>query len=84
MFGTNSKPKINLPMLSAKADAIDQRIAELTAMSNGLRHAAVCPTKNHFESPTFQRLLRAASSGVLEPTKKKPVMRKSVVFRRPK
>ena len=70
MFGADGKPKINRPMLSAKADEIDQRIAELKAMSNGLRHAAVCPAKNHFECPTFQRLLRVASSGVLEPTKK--------------
>jgi DNA-binding transcriptional MerR regulator len=70
MFGADGKPKINRPMLSAKADEIDQRIAELKAMSNGLRHAAVCPAKNHFECPTFQRLLRAASTGVLEPAKK--------------
>ncbi|MFT3931795.1 MAG: helix-turn-helix domain-containing protein [Spongiibacteraceae bacterium] len=73
MFGTDAKPKINRPMLNAKADEIDRRIAELKAMSNGLRHAAVCPAKDHFECPTFQRLLRAASSGALEPAKKKVV-----------
>jgi DNA-binding transcriptional MerR regulator len=70
MFGTDGKPKINRPMLSAKADEIDRRIAELKAMSKGLRHAAVCPAKDHFECPTFQRLLRAASIGTLEPVKK--------------
>lgn len=70
MFGADGKPKIDRPMLSAKADEIDQRIAELKAMSKGLRHAAVCPAKNHFECPTFQRLLRAASTGALEPPKK--------------
>lgn len=76
MFGTDSKPKINRPMLNAKADEIDIRIVELQAMSNGLRHAAVCPAKNHFECATFQRLLRAASIGALEPTKKKKPARK--------
>ena len=49
----------------AKADEIDHRIKELKAMSNGLRHAAVCPAENHFECPTFQRLLRVAATGAL-------------------
>lgn len=70
MFGADGKPKINRSMLSAKADEIDRRVVELKAMSNGLRHAALCPAKNHFECPTFQRLLRAASNGVLAPARK--------------
>ena len=35
-------------------------------MSEGLRHAAVCPAPSHAECPTFQRLLRAAASGALD------------------
>ena len=35
-------------------------------MSRGLRHAAVCPAKNHMECPTFQKLVRAAGEGALK------------------
>jgi len=65
MFGADGEPEINRPMLVAKADDIDRRLKELKAMSNGLRHAAVCPTENHLEYPTFQHLLRAASTGAI-------------------
>jgi len=41
-------------------------------MSNGLRHAAVCPAPSHAECPTFQRLLAAAASGALESRRKIP------------
>lgn len=61
MFGTDGRPSINRSMLTAKADEIDLKIKELKAVSNGLRHAAVCPAKQHLECPTFQRLLRAAA-----------------------
>jgi hypothetical protein len=47
-------------MLAAKADEIDAKVRRLKAMSDGLRHAAVCPAPSHGECPTFQRLLRAA------------------------
>jgi hypothetical protein len=53
-------------MLAAKADEIDGTIKRLKAMSNGLRHAAVCPAPSHAECPTFQRLLRAAAAGTLD------------------
>lgn len=77
MFGSDGKPSINRPMLTAKADEIDLKIKELTAMSNGLRHAAVCPAENHLECPTFQRLLRAAAKGESgRPTKKRSVKRR--------
>ena len=52
--------------LLAKADEIDAMVKRLRAMSNGLRHAAVCPAPSHGECPTFQRLLRAAGAGALE------------------
>lgn len=66
MFSPNGKPAIDRRMLSAKADEIDRTIARLKAMSNGLRHAAVCPAASHAECPTFQRLLKAAAAGALE------------------
>lgn len=63
MFAPDGKPSIDRKMLAAKADEIDATVKRLKAMSNGLRHAAVCPAPSHSECPTFQRLLRAASSG---------------------
>ena len=54
--------RIDRTMLAAKADSLDRTIRELTAMRDGLRHAARCPAPSHLECPTFRRLLRAASS----------------------
>jgi DNA-binding transcriptional MerR regulator len=66
MFKPDGRPSIDRAMLSAKADEIDRTIRRLKAMSNGLRHAAVCPARNHSECPTFQRLVKAAGAGALE------------------
>ncbi|MCK9608288.1 MAG: helix-turn-helix domain-containing protein [Methylomonas sp.] len=57
---TPEGPEINRALLLAKADELDRKIKELTAMRNGLRHAAVCNAPNHFECPKFLRLLRVA------------------------
>lgn len=65
MFTPGGKPQIDRAMLSAKADDIDRMIHRLKAMSDGLRHAAVCPAPSHAECPSFQRLLKAAASGTL-------------------
>lgn len=59
MFATG-KPEINRALLLAKADELDSKIKELTAMRDGLRHAAVCKATSHFECPKFLRLLRIA------------------------
>ncbi|WP_262695830.1 helix-turn-helix domain-containing protein [Kordiimonas aquimaris] len=61
MFAANGKALINRQVLSDKANSIDRTIKHLSAMRDGLRHAANCPAKNHFECPTFQRLLRIAT-----------------------
>jgi DNA-binding transcriptional MerR regulator len=71
MFAPDGQPSIDRQMLSEKADEIDAMIKKLKAMSNGLRHAAVCPAARHDECPKFQRLLRAASTGTLDRRKKK-------------
>lgn len=34
-------------------------------MRDGLRHAAACKAPSHLECPSFQRLLRAVTSGAL-------------------
>jgi hypothetical protein len=46
--------------LSAKADDLDRTIRRLSALRDGLRHAAACPAPSHMECPTFQRLLKGA------------------------
>ncbi|QFZ84482.1 MerR family transcriptional regulator [Variovorax paradoxus] len=71
MFSPEGKPHIDRQLLADKAQDLDRTIRQLTAMRDGLRHAAVCPAPSHMECPTFRRILRAASSGALEAPKKK-------------
>jgi len=52
---------INRSLLAKKADELDNKIAELTAMRDGLRHAVACKAPSHFECPKFLRLLNLAS-----------------------
>jgi hypothetical protein len=40
---------------------LDRKILELTAMRDGLRHAAACPARTHMECPKFRRMLQAAA-----------------------
>lgn len=65
MFSPQRKPAIDRRQLAAKAEELDATIKRLKAMSDGLKHAAVCPARSHAECPSFQRLLRAAASGAL-------------------
>lgn len=65
MFSPQGQPCIDRQMLAAKADELDRTIRKLTAMRDGLRHAAVCPAPSHMECPTFRRIVRAASTGVI-------------------
>lgn len=71
MFSPEGKPRIDRQVLADKAQDLDRTIRQLTAMRDGLRHAAVCPAPSHMECPTFRRILRAAASGAMEPTPKK-------------
>ena len=66
MFTPGGAPNIDRAMLSAKADELERMVRRLKGMIEGLRHAAVCPATSHAACPSFQRLLRAASSGALE------------------
>lgn len=59
---TPDGPRIDRDLLATKADELDTKIKELTAMRDGLRHAAKCPAPNHFECPKFLRLLQLAST----------------------
>jgi DNA-binding transcriptional MerR regulator len=65
MFAPNERPRFDRRLLAAKADELDTTIRELSAMRDGLRHAAACSAPSHMECRTFRRLLRAAASGVI-------------------
>jgi len=76
MLARDGPLRIDRRMLASKADEIDRTIRRLQAMSDGLRHAAVCPAPSHAECPTFQRLLKAAAAGTLDrPPRKASVAR---------
>ena len=65
MFTSDGQLNINRHTLLGKAHEIDQMVKRLQAMSEGLKHTAVCPATTHMECPTFQSLLKDASSGLL-------------------
>jgi len=67
MFAPDGRPRIDRRMLAAKADELDGTIRRMSAMRDGLRHAAACPAPSHMECPTFRRLVRAAASGAIRP-----------------
>ena len=83
MLGVDGKPAIDRQLLSDKADELDKTIRKLTAMRDGLRHAAVCSAPSHMECPKFLRLLGLAAAGAIggEGIKKSPSKRRSNKFK---
>ncbi|HEY6642134.1 MAG TPA: helix-turn-helix domain-containing protein [Povalibacter sp.] len=75
MFTPDGKPRIDRKLLAAKAEELDATIRKLTAMRDGLRHAAACTAPSHMECPSFRRLVKAAASGVIRSPKKKSLGR---------
>ena len=73
MFAPDGRLRIDRQMLSAKAEEMDKTIRELSAMRDGLRHAAACPAPSHMECPTFRRLLGAAAAGAMGTRKQRAV-----------
>jgi DNA-binding transcriptional MerR regulator len=71
MFTAEGRPRIDRQMLAAKADELDRTIRKLTAMRDGLRHAAACTSLTHMECPKFRRILRVATSGAFRTQTKK-------------
>ena len=65
MFARPDRPQIDRAQLTAKADELDRTIRQLTAMRDGLRHAAACPAPSHMECPTFRRIVGAAAKGAI-------------------
>lgn len=60
MFSPDGRLRIRRERLAAKADELDRTIRRLSAMRDGLRHAAKCTAPSHLECPTFRRLVQAA------------------------
>ncbi|MEO8467500.1 MAG: helix-turn-helix domain-containing protein [Gammaproteobacteria bacterium] len=76
MFAKGRRLGIDRQMLSTKADELDRTIRDLTAMRNGLRHAAVCSAPSHMECPKFRRILKAAATGAFRARKPKTLRAK--------
>ena len=81
MFDPRGMAVIDRDMLAAKADEIEALIRRLSAMCDGLRHAATCPAPSHMECPTFRRIVKAAASGALARRGPPPVLRQSALRR---
>lgn len=69
MFGQDGRLELDRKMLNAKAEQLEHMARRLHFISEGLRHAAVCPEENHMQCPTFQNFLKAAIAGEYSPTK---------------
>jgi len=63
MFAPGGRLQIERQMLTSKAADLDITIRKLSAMRDGLRHAAACRAPSHMECPTFRRLMKIASHG---------------------
>jgi DNA-binding transcriptional MerR regulator len=71
MFAPDGRPQIDRRVLAAKAEELDGTIRKLSAMRDGLRHAAVCPAPSHMQCPTFRRLLGDAASRAIGERRRK-------------
>ncbi len=70
-FAPDGRLRIDRQMLEAKAEELDRTISKLSAMRDGLRHAAACRAPSHMECPTFRRIVRAAASGAIGARRKR-------------
>jgi DNA-binding transcriptional MerR regulator len=66
MFAADGRPRIAREKLMAKAEELERTIQRLTAMRDGLRHAAACRAPTHLACPHFRRIVRLAGTGRLD------------------
>ena len=71
MFSPDGRPRIDRQVLADKAEELDGTIRRLSAMRDGLRHAAACHAPSHMECPKFRRLLGLAASRAIGGSGKK-------------
>lgn len=57
MLGPNGQPEIDREKLRQKAKEIDDTIARLSSMRDGLLHAAECKATTHLQCPKFLKIL---------------------------
>lgn len=73
MFGRNGRPDLPRDVLHRKADEIDDKIHQLTALRDTLRHVAECKAPSHMECPTFRRLVElSGKQGRVRLKRKRP------------
>ncbi len=73
MFGKNGRPDLPRDALHRKADEIDDKIHQLTALRDTLRHVAECKAPSHMECPTFRRLVElSGKQGRVRLKRKRP------------
>jgi hypothetical protein len=79
MFAPDGRPEIDRQLLTDKAEELDRKIRTLTAMRDGLRHAAACRAPSHMECPSFRRLVGLAATGAIggHGNRKKPPRKKA-------
>ena len=82
MFAPDGRPRIDRKMLTEKADEIDRTIRRMTALREGLKHAAACPKPSHMECPTFRRLLRRAATGAIGPVESRSLRSRQTTRRK--
>jgi DNA-binding transcriptional MerR regulator len=78
MFAPDGRPRIDRARLTAKAEELDRTIERLTAMRDGLRHAAACPAPSPMECPHFRRIVRLAGAGRLDPPARRTFVAEAV------
>jgi DNA-binding transcriptional MerR regulator len=78
MFTREGRAHIDRKMLAEKAQELDGTIRKLTAMRDGLKHAAACPAPSHMQCPKFRRLLGFAVSRAGVRGKKRRVAKASL------
>ena len=77
MFAPDGRPRIDRELLAVKAKELDRTIRKLSAMRDGLLHAAACRAPSNMECPTFRRILKASSSKAIGVRGKKHPQRPS-------
>lgn len=56
--------RVDRALLRRRVSDLDDQIRRLSAMREGLRHAAECRAADHLACPTFRRLMRKATVSV--------------------
>ncbi|MEZ4379659.1 MAG: helix-turn-helix domain-containing protein [Gemmatimonadales bacterium] len=62
MLSVGGRAQVDRDLLATRAEEFDGQIRKLTAVRDGLRHAAACTAPDHLECPKFRRLMGLAAS----------------------